>query len=90
MAKKKYSQLFSLTTDWFPSKHCRLTIFSWASVPILDFLDHKEKFVTYATYVTKLTLATKACAFIHKILCFEVFKILFGHLVDRMLENKSL
>jgi len=39
--------------------------------------------------VTKLTLATKA-AFIGKILCFEEFKILFGHLVDRMLENKSL
>ena len=29
-------------------------------------------------------------AFIRKILCFEVFKILFGQLVDRMLENKSL
>ena len=53
-------------------------------------LDQQEKFATYATYITKLTLATKACAFIRKILCFEVFKILFGHLVDRMLENKSL
>ena len=39
--------------------------------------------------VTKLTLAVKA-AFIHKILCFETFKIIFGQLVDRMLENKSL
>ena len=29
-------------------------------------------------------------AFIRKVLCFEVFKILFGQLVDRMLENKSL
>ena len=36
----------------------------------------------------KLTLAAKA-AFIHKILCFEVFVILFGQLVDRMLKNKS-
>ena len=36
-----------------------------------------------------MTLAAKA-AFIRKILCFEVFKILFGQLVDRMLENKSL
>ena len=45
--------------------------------------------MTSATCVTKLTLAAKA-AFICKILCFEVFKILFGQLVDRMLENKSL
>ena len=27
---------------------------------------------------------------LRKILCFEVFKILFGQLVERMLENKSL
>ena len=46
-------------------------------------------FATSATCVTKLTLVAKA-AFIRKILCFEVFKILFGQLVDRMLENKSL
>ena len=39
--------------------------------------------------VTKFILATKA-AFSRKILCFEEFKILFGHLVDRTLENKSL
>ena len=39
--------------------------------------------------VTKLTLTVKA-AFIHKILCFEMFKIIFGQLVDRMLENKRL
>ena len=45
--------------------------------------------MTSATCVTKLTLAAKA-AFIRKILCFEVFKILFGQLVERMLENKSL
>ena len=44
--------------------------------------------MTSATCVTKLTLAAKA-AFICKILCFEVFKVLFGQLVDRMLENKS-
>ena len=36
----------------------------------------------------KLTLAAKA-AFIHKILCFEVFVVLFRQLVDRMLKNKS-
>ena len=39
--------------------------------------------------VTKLTLAVKA-AYIHKILCFETFKIIFSQLVNRMLENKSL
>ena len=39
--------------------------------------------------VTKLTLTVKA-AFIHKILCFGMFKIIFGQLVDRMLENKRL
>ena len=39
--------------------------------------------------VAKLTLAVKA-AFISKILCFEMFKIIFGQLVDRMLENRSL
>ena len=44
--------------------------------------------MTSVAHVTKLTLVAKA-AFIHKILCFEVFKILFGQLVDRMLENKS-
>ena len=63
--------LLYLNADWYLSKHCRLTIFSWASFPILDFLDQQEKF---ATCVTKLTLATKA-AFIHKILCFEVFSV---------------
>ena len=64
-------------------------IFSWASVPILSFCDHQEKCATSATFVTKLTLEAKA-AFIRKSVCFEVFKILFGQLVDRMLENKSL
>ena len=59
------------------------------TVPILTFFDQREKFATSATCVTKLTLAAKA-AFIRKILCFEVFKILFSQLVDRMLENKSL
>ena len=44
---------------------------------------------TSATFVTKLILAAKA-AFIRKSVCFEVFKILFGQLVERMLENKSL
>ena len=29
-------------------------------------------------------------AFIREILCFELFKILFDELVNRMLENKSL
>ena len=44
-----------------------LAIFSWASVPILDFHDQQEKFVTSACCVTKLTLhgAAKA-AFIRK------------------------
>ena len=40
-----------------------------------DFLNQQEKFAISATCVTKLTLAAKA-AFIHKILCVEVFKIL--------------
>ena len=64
-------------------------IFSWASVPILSFFDQQEKFATSATFVTKLTLAAKA-AFIRKRVCFEVLKILFGQLVDRMLEKKNL
>ena len=34
--------------DWFLSKHCRRTIFSWASVPIPDFLDQQETFATSA------------------------------------------
>jgi len=38
----------------YVSKHCRLTIFSWASVPVLDFLDKQEKFSTSATCVTKI------------------------------------
>ena len=45
--------------------------------------------MTCATCVTQLTLAAMA-AFIHKILCFEVFEILFGQLIDRMLKSKSL
>ena len=52
---------------------------------MLDFLNQQEKI---ATCVTKLTLVTKA-AFVHKILCFEVSKIFFGQLVNRMLENKK-
>ena len=63
-----------------------LAIFSWASVPILDFHDQQEKFMTSASCVTKLTLHVAAkAAFIRKILCFELFKILFGQLVDRIL-----
>ena len=81
-----------LNADCYLSKHCRLTIFSWASVPILDFLDQQEKFVISTTYVTKLTLAAKVIAFICKILWFKVLKrcLTFSQLVDRMLENKSL
>ena len=41
------------------------------------------------TCVTKFTLAVNA-GFIRKILCFEVLKVLFSQLVDRMLKNKSL
>lgn len=40
------------------------------------------------TFVTKLSLTAKA-TFIRKTLCLEVFKIIFGQLVDRILENKS-
>ena len=85
---KKYTQLFSVITDSILSKHCRLTIYLWVSLSILDFLNQQENFATSVAYVIKLTRVAKA-AFIHKILCFEVFKILFGQLVDRMLENKS-
>ena len=49
----------------------------------------QEKFVTFTACVTKLILAAKA-AFIRKILCFEVVKILFGQLADRMRDNNSL
>ena len=49
----------------------------------------REKFVTFTACVTKLILAAKA-AFIRKILCFEVVKILFGQLADRMRDNKTL
>ena len=34
-----------------------MTMFSWASVSILDFLDQKEKFTISVTCFTKLTLA---------------------------------
>ena len=77
-----------MITDWILSKHCRLTIYLWVSLSILDFLNQQENFATSVAYVIKLTRAAKA-AIIHKILCFGVFKILFGQLVDRMLENKS-
>ena len=77
-----------MIADWILSKHCRLTIYLWVSLSILDFLNQQENFATSVAYVIKLTRVAKA-AFIHKILCFEVFKILFGQLVDRMLENKS-
>ena len=86
---KKYTQLFSLITlfkYWlapFKALQANNFIFSRASVPILSFFNQKEKLATSTTCVTKLTLAAKA-------VCFEVFKILFGQLVDRMLENKSL
>ena len=63
-------------------------MYLWVSLSILDFLNQQENFATSVAYVIKLTRVAKA-AFIHKILCFEVFKILFGQLVDRMLENKS-
>ena len=56
MEKKKY--ILYLNAYWYFSKRCRLTIFPWASVPILDFL---EKFATSATCVTKLTLVLR-CA----------------------------
>ena len=36
------------------------------------------------------TLVLAKAPFIRKILCFEVFKILFSQLVDRMLKKKSL
>ena len=50
-----------------------LAIFSWASVPILDFHNQQEKFATSASCVTKLTLHVAAkAAFIRKIVCFEV------------------
>ena len=78
-----------MITDWTLSKHCRLTIYLWDSLPILDFLDQQENFATSVAYVTKLTLVAKT-AFIRKILCFEVFKVLFGQLADRILDNKSL
>ena len=82
--------LLYLNAYWYISKHCRLTIFLWVSVLILDFLDQQEKYVTSMICVTKLSLAVKA-AFIDEILCFEAFKILFSQqLVDRMLENKTL
>ena len=77
-----------MITDWILSKHCRLTIYLWVSLSILDFLNQQENFATSVACVIKLTRVAKT-AFIHKILCFEVFKILFGQLVDRMLENKS-
>ena len=64
-------------------------MYLWVSLSILDFLNQQENFATSVAYVIKLTRVAKA-AFIHKILCFEVFKILFGQLVERMLENKSL
>ena len=41
--------LLYLNADWYLSKHCRLTIFPWASVPVLDFLDQQEKFTTSLT-----------------------------------------
>ena len=58
------------------------------SVAILDFLDQQEKFATSRRVL--LNWQAAKAAFIHKILCFEVFKILCGQLIDRMLENKSL
>ena len=78
-----------MLTAWYLLNHCRLTIFSWVSVPILEFLVQQEKFASSATCVTKLTLVVNA-GFIRKILCFEVLKVLFSQLVDRMLKNKSL
>ena len=77
--------LLYLNAYWYLSKHCRLTIFSWASVPILDILDQQEKFTTY---VTKLNLAANA-TFICKILCFEVFKILSVNWLTGCLKIKA-
>ena len=42
--QKVYTAILSdyqyLNANWYLSKHCRLTIFSWVSVPILEyFLD---------------------------------------------------
>ena len=79
--------LLYLNADWCLSKHYRLNIFLWASVPILDFLDQQGKFTTSTTFVTKLTLVAKAY-FVRKILVLRCRK--FGQLVDRVLENKSL
>ena len=62
-----------LSDYWYLSKHCRLTMFSWASVPVLAFLDQKEKFATSVTCVTKFTIAAKA-TFICKILCLRDLK----------------
>ena len=91
--QKVYTAILSdyqyLNANWYLLKHCRLTIFSWVSVPILEFLDQQEKFTSPTTCVTKFTLAVNA-GFIRKILCFEVLKVLFSQLVDRMLKNKSL
>ena len=42
----------NLNADWHLSKHCKLTIFSWASVPILRFFDQQEKFATSAAFFT--------------------------------------
>ena len=69
--------LLYLNAEWYLSKHWRLTIFAWASVPILDFLDQQEKFATSTTCVTQLTLAAKA-AFIHKFFllrCLKYFSV---------------
>ena len=50
----------------------------------------QEKFASPATCVkTKLTLVVNV-GFICRILCFEVLKVLFSKLVDRMFKNESL
>ena len=54
---------------------------SWITGKVCDFCD--------LCYYCKLTLAVKA-TFICRTHCFDVFKILLGQLIDRMLENKSL
>ena len=40
------------------------TIFLWAYVPILSFIDQQEKFAASATCVTKLTLAARQPSFV--------------------------
>ena len=60
---KKYIELaiifeVFLIADWYLSKHCRLAIFSWASVIILGFLD----FDALATFVLNFPFREESSA----------------------------